>query len=376
MKIGLNGQGILMENPAGPEKYTINLFHALTKIDTENEYILYFDKKPQGEFLHYLTNQNPKVSHKVIKNKIFWTQLWLALDLIRDPVDVFFTAVHTIPIIRNPKTKFIAMIHGLEYTYSKNYHNPIQRLAIERPVKYAAKYSDKIIVPSLATKDEILKKDWGIKEEKIEIAYEGVSEIFFKRNEKEIKDVLSKYEIGNFPYLFFVSTIQPRKNVPNMVRAFSQFIGENKDMKDTKLLIAGKKGWDFEESLEAPRKYGVENNVKFLGRVPDEDLPALFSGARGHINLSFEEGFGLPLLESLACGIPSLVSNIPPYNEIGDYLPIYADPNNIENIKDGILKLMTEPYEENELKERASLFNWEMTAERVLGVFNKTIVKD
>ncbi len=226
MKIGLNGQRILMENPAGPEKYTINLFHALTMIDTENEYVLYFDEEPQEEFLHYLTNKNTKVSYKVIKNKIFWTQLWLALELIRNPVDIFFTAVHTIPIIRTPKTKFLAMIHGLEYTYSKDYNNPIKRLMIERPVKYAAKYSDKIIVPSLGTKDEILKKNWGIKEEKIELAYEGVSEIFFKRSEKEIEDVLNKYEIGDSPYLFFVSTIQPRKNIPNMVRAFSQFISE------------------------------------------------------------------------------------------------------------------------------------------------------
>ena len=201
----------------------------------------------------------------------------------------------------------------------------------------------------------------------------NILDTIVKRKREEVGDVLKKYEIENNPYLFFVSTVQPRKNIPNTIRAFSQFISENNEFKNTCLLLAGKNGWDYEESLEAPQKYGVEGSVKFLGRVPDEDLPALFSGARGHVNLSFEEGFGLPLLESLACGIPSLVSNIPSYKEIGDYLPIYADPHNVENIKDGILKLMTEPYDEKELMERASLFTWDMTAKRVLGVFENIV---
>jgi len=340
MKIGLNGQRILIEKPAGAELYTINLFKLLARIDKENEYIVYFDQEPDKDFFQEISNNNPNFKYKVVEKKIFWTQFDLALELIKNPVDVFFTAVHTIPMIRSSKTKFVTMIHGLEYRFTKGYKNPINRLKIERPIKYAVKHSDRIITPSIATKNEILKRGWGAKEENIDIVYEGVDELFHRRDVKEIEEIRTKYNVGSRPYLLFVSTIQPRKNIPNMIRAFSQFLNENPEFKDLKILIAGKNGWDFEESLEAPQKYGVEENVMFLGRVPTEDLPALLSGAKAYVNFSYEEGFGLPLLESMACGTPCVVSDIPAHREIADYLGIYSNQHNVEDMKDGIFKIL------------------------------------
>ena len=373
MKIGLNGQKILDENPAGPEIFTINLFENLAKIDLKNEYFIYTTKKPEKDLENKIKQGNEKFHFKEIEYRKLWTQYGLAKELIKNPVDVFFTAIHSIPMIRSSKTKFVVMIHGLEYQYTLGYKNPLNRFFIERPIKYAIKHSDKIITPSLATKEEILKRNWNVDEKKIEVVYEGVSEEFYPKSEEEIDKIRKKYEIGKNPYLLFVSTIQPRKNIPNMIRAFSQFINENEEMKNTLLLIAGKKGWDYEKSLEAPQKYGVEKNVKFLGRVPEEDLPILYSGAKGDINISFEEGFGLPLLESMACGVPSVVSNIPAHKEVGDYLPIYVDPNNIENIKDGIFEIMTRYFDKKDFIERSKNFSWKNTAEKTLEVLEKTL---
>ena len=373
MKIGLNGQKILDKNPAGPEIFTINLFENLAKIDLKNEYFIYTTRKPEKDLENKIKQGNEKFHFKEIEYRKLWTQYGLAKELIKNPVDVFFTAIHSIPMIRSSKTKFVVMIHGLEYQYTLGYKNPLNRFFIERPIKYAIKHSDKIITPSLATKEEILKRNWNVDEKKIEVVYEGVSEEFYPKSEEEIDKIRKKYEIGKNPYLLFVSTIQPRKNIPNMIRAFSQFINENEEMKNTLLLIAGKKGWDYEKSLEAPQKYGIEKNVKFLGRVPEEDLPVLYSGAKGYINVSFEEGFGLPLLESMACGIPSVVSNIPAHKEVGDYLPIYVDPNNIENIKDGIFEIMTRSFDKKEFIERSKNFSWKNTAEKTLEVLEKTL---
>jgi len=373
MKIGLNGQKILDKNPAGPEIFTINLFENLAKIDLKNEYFIYTTKKPEKDLENKIKQGNEKFHFKEIEYRKLWTQYGLAKELIKNPVDVFFTAIHSIPMIRSSKTKFVVMIHGLEYQYTLGYKNPLNRFFIERPIRYAIKHSDKIITPSLATKEEILKRNWNVDEKKIEVVYEGVSEEFYPKSEEEIDKIRKKYEIGKNPYLLFVSTIQPRKNIPNMIRAFSQFISENKDMKNTLLLIVGKKGWDYEESLEAPQKYGVEKNVKFLGRIPEEDLPILYSGAKGYINVSFEEGFGLPLLESMACGVPSVVSNIPAHKEVGDYLPVYVDPNNIENIKDGIFEIMTRYFDKKDFIERSKNFSWKNTAEKTLEVLEKTL---
>lgn len=375
MKIGLNGQVIQNDKPAGPEIYTINLFKSLAKIDKENLYTIYLDKKPSEEFFQDITGGNPNFSYVVIEGKKLWTQYYLAKELLKNPVDVFFTAIHTIPIIRSKKTKFVVMIHGLEYKFTKGFKNPLKKLKIERPIRCAAINSDKIIVPSQATKDEIKKRKWGADDEKIEIVYEGVSNEFYERDETEVQKIREKYGVVGKPYLLFVSTIQPRKNLPNTIRAFSQFINENPEMKKTQLLIAGKNGWDYQESLEAPLKYGVVDNVKFLGRVPTEDLPALFSGAKGYINISFEEGFGLPLLESMACGKPSVVSDIPAHREVGGSLPIYANPFNVENIKDGIFKIMTTDFDKNLLLDRAAGFSWKRTAEKTLGILKETLAK-
>jgi len=372
MKTGLNGQVIQISNPAGPEVYTINLFKNLARLDSENDYTIYLDKTPSKEFFNEITGGNPKFSFKVLEGEKLWTQHYLAKELIKNPVDVFFTAVHTIPMIRTGKTKFVVMIHGLEYKFTKGFKNPLKKLKIERPIRYAAKHSDKIIVPSKATKDEILKRRWGIKDEKIKIVYEGVSEDFYERTGDEIGKIREKYDLKDSPYLLFVSTIQPRKNLPSTIRAFSQFINENPEMKNTLLLIAGKNGWDYQESLEAPDKFGITKNVKFIGRVPQEDLPALYSGSKGYINISYDEGFGLPLLESMACGIWSVVSDIPAHREVGGSLPIYADPYNIENIKDGIFKIMTSDFDKNLLLDRAAGFSWKRTAEKTLEILKET----
>jgi len=375
MKIGLNGQVIQIPNPAGPEIYTINLFKNLARVDSENDYTIYLDKTPSKEFFDEITGENPRFSYKVIGSKRLWTQCYLAKELYKNPVDVFFTAIHTIPMIRSKKTKYVVMIHGLEQKYTKGYKNILKRPFIERPIKYAIKKSDRIIVPSNATRDEIIKRNWGVGREKIDVVYEGVSKDFYPREEKEILEVREKYKLGKDPYIFFVSTIQPRKNIPNLVRAFSQFIYENQDMKNLKLVIAGKNGWDYEESLEAPQKFGVQESVKFIGRVPSEDLPALFSGSKGYVNVSFEEGFGLPLLESMACGTPSVVSDIPAHREVGGYLPFYANPYNVENIKDGIHKLAYSECNKQELLDRAGLFSWENTAKETLSMLTNQHIK-
>jgi glycosyltransferase involved in cell wall biosynthesis len=375
MKIGLNGQKLLIENPAGPEKYTFNLYRALAEIDNENNYVIYFNSQPSKEYFKELTSSNQNFSYKVISYPLLWTQLGLAIELLQNPVDVFFTPVHTLPMLRNKETNFVTMIHGLEHKYTAGYKNPLLNLKIERPVKYTVKHSDKLVVPTTATKDEIIKRNWGQKAE-IEIINEGVAKRFYKRTAEEIEKLKEKYELGSDPYLLFVSTIQPRKNIPGMVEGFSKALSENQIPQNIKLLISGKKGWDYEESLEAPRKFGVENSVKFLGRVPDEDMPALFSGASAFINVSFEEGFGLPILEAMACEVPCVVSDIPPYREVGGKFPIYVDPRNVESIKEGIVKILSQPVNAeiiNGAKQRASEFTWEKTAQKILAIFQSVV---
>jgi len=371
MKIGLNGQHLLSNQPAGPETYTFNLIRYLAKLDKTNQYIVYFNQNPPTGFFDKISHGNPNFTYKVLQKKLSWTHVSLTLELIKNPVDIFFTAVHTLPFFLSARIKKIVMIHGLEYKYSKDYKNIFRKLFIPLPIWFSIVFANKVIVPSNATKNEILNKHWlFVNKDKFEVVYEGVSENIVESANEKVLEIREKYHIGNSDYLFFISTLQPRKNVPAMIGAFSQAV--MKLNQDLKLVISGKKGWLYEDVLEAPKKFGVKEKIIFLDWTPSEDVPALFSGAKAFINVSLEEGFGIPLIEAMACKTQCVVSNIPPFKEIGLEFPIYVNPKDMTSIKDGILQAVQNPLGQDRIEgayKRSQEFTWESTARNTLAVF-------
>ncbi len=361
MKIGINGQNLLITNPAGPEKYTLNLISALSQIDNDNDYTIYLTDTPSNGFFASLTSSNLRFKYKVVKTILSWTQISLAMELLHNKMDVFFTSVHTMPVIRNPNTKMVCMVHGLEYKFSD------KSIFAGWPEWFVCKFSDALIAPSEHTKKAILAKNWNIPIDKITVVPEGVSADFCKSTPEKINKIKEKYNITTSRYFIFVSTIQPRKNIPNIVEAFSKI---KTDM-PFKLLICGKLGWDYKNSLDAPKKFNIEDKVVFAGRIPDEDLPVLLSGAVAYINMSFEEGFGLPLLEAMACSTPCLVSDIEAFRELGQSSVLYADPNNVDKIAEMLQYILDENYPSewiNSAKNASLNYTWAATAMKTLEV--------
>lgn len=378
MKIGLNGQKLLIDELAGPEVYTFNTFKAFAGLDKQNEYIVYFDREPSQKYWQELSLNNPNFSYCVVSSHVSWTHFGLAKQLFKDKVDVFFGATHTIPVVRPGKTIFISMIHGLEYkTNQKLKRTSFKYLIHPLILWWVMIFSKMVVVPSQAVRKDISDLKWSlVKLTKIKVVPEGVSVAYYKRSQTEIERIRDKYDIGPGRYLFFVSTIQPRKNIPRMVKGFSLALEKRPDIKDTKLLISGKLGWKYHDSLRAPTKYGVEKQIKFLGRTPDEDLPILYSGSHYFINLSLEEGFGIPLLEAMACETPAIVSDIPAFKELGRDNPIYADPYSIYSIRDAIIKALSEKVDQekiNKAKRISKNYTWDNTANQLLSLFESSL---
>jgi len=368
MKIGLNGQGLLNKQPAGPEVFTYNLYNSLSKIDEKNGYTIYFDKQPGDAFFNTLVNKNKKFSYVVVPQMFSWTQVGLATQLKKNPVDIFFTTIHTIPGLNalfQKSIKFVTMIHGLEYKKNKDLNKKFgKKLLHPFVLKFTTKQSDKLIVPSKATKNALIK-NLKIEERKIQVIPEGVSKKFRK---------LPKIYKEN--YLLFVSTIQPRKNIPRMVEAFSSAKKRIDSLKSIELWAVGKKGWGYKESLEAPIKFGVEKSVKFLGRVEDDDMPQLFSDAKAFINVSVDEGFGLPVLEAMASEIPPLVSDIPAFRELAQNYALFCDPLDVGSIEEGIINILSKKTDTNTIKNAkrwSKKFTWENTAKKTLEIFKETV---
>ncbi len=322
-----------------------------------------------------------------IRPSRFWTQAGLALETWKNPVDLLFVPAHTLPILRRRRigfsnlhipfsnyfelarnklsyfpfnnfsnrksknrksmangqwsmvnrTKYVVTIHDLGVEYLPGYHQFPQRYYLDFASNYAAHHADALVAVSAATKADIVKR-YKVSAKKVFVVHEGVDAAFFRPSSRlKVKSVKSKYKMEG-DYILFVGTVQPRKNLQMLIRAFANLVGSrqlvvsrrNKKTTDyklqaTNLVIAGKLGWDYQDILDLPKKLGIGNRVKFLGHVAGADLPALYTGASVFAFPSLFEGFGLPILEAISCGCPVIASDIAPHREI--YKKIFHFPS-------------------------------------------------
>jgi glycosyltransferase involved in cell wall biosynthesis len=360
--------------PTGPAVYLRNLINSLAEIDKQNSYVLYLEELTKDGFIEEITKKNPNFTTNLIKKSLSWTQIDLSFDLFTNPIDVFFSSVHTIPVqaglLKPNRMKFVSMIHGLEYLTNQN-SSPLQPLIMGTTLLL----SNKIVVPSESTKQKVLKHFSTLcPETKIQVIHEGLKEIYRQPSlENLAKEVLKEFDLVKNKYLVFISTIQPRKNIPLTIKAFSKVSEKHPDIK---LCIVGKKGWNFDESLEAPKKYRIENKVQFLGPIPDIKLKPLLDSSAGFVNFSLDEGFGLTLIEALSSGIPCAVSNIQAFKEIGRDFPIYANPNSEDEITAAIEKIITTDLNNEAIQNQtahAKKFTWTETAKITLSVLESVV---
>ncbi len=382
MLIGFDASRAFVNEATGTENYSLNLLRALAKIDRKNRYRVYVrsvgswdgrtvGKKSRSNYPTIQLSNYPDNFEfvKVSPNRL-WTQIGLALETWRNPVDVLFIPAHTLPVLRkrkillggkgkeagvvrglgerlkapNPKTlnktgfltykpltKYVVTIHDLGVEYLPGYHSFPGRYYLDLASRYAAREAEAIIAVSKATKKDLVSR-YKVASKKIHVVSEGVDLRFFRpKGQKEIQKVKSRYKIsGN--YVLAVGTVQPRKNLEMLIKAFKQVSGmvgrwdggrkarptilQSYNPTDLKLVIAGKLGWDYQKILDLPKKLGIEKNVRFLGYVKDADLPSLYSGAVVFASPSLFEGFDLPILEALACGCYVVASDIGAHREI------------------------------------------------------------
>lgn len=375
MIIGFDASRAFVSEATGTENYSLNLLRALAKVDRINRYKVYLrgNNTDLGSF-------PANFEFRPIRPSRLWTQLGLALETWKNPVDFLFVPAHTLPILRNTRVKTVVTIHDLGVEYLPGYHQFPQRYYLDFASRYAARHAEGIIAVSAATKSDLVKR-YGTSSKKIFVVHEGVDKAFFKPASKaSVKGVVKKYKISD-QYILFVGTIQPRKNLAMLIEAFAKVKGSG----DLQLVIAGKLGWNWGEILAAPKKFGVERRVKFIGRVDNRDLPALYTGACVFAFPSLFEGFGLPILEAISCGCAVAASDIAPHREIvarlaiqNNFVPItLAKPKDI----DGWVKILYQYISEYEKRSifttnknlNLDMFSWEGAANGTLQVFEKIL---
>jgi glycosyltransferase involved in cell wall biosynthesis len=377
MKIGLNASSLSYSRRTGIGRYTISLFEEFFRIAPDHEYYLYsslpIDKKFKEKWKDY---KNVHYREGNFPSRYVWLILFIWRWLKRDKIDCFLAIDGVLPLFT--KVPCVAVAHDLLWLHFPKTTPPhiywIYRLNLKRSIRRCRF----CVSVSMATQKDI--KDYtGITDDNACVIYEGVDrDIFRKLEDSKIQSTLMKYEI-NDQYLFFIGNLMDHKNLVGLLHAFRIFIDElKKEGRSSPLLvIAGCSKWRSSSIYKTARELDLGKRIRFLGYVTDVELVDFYSGAELFVFPTFIEGFGLPILEAQACGVPVLCSNCTSLPEVAGEGAVLCDPYSAEDIAAGMMKIFMNPdLRENLIKqgyENIKRFSWEKSARQILGILKNSI---
>lgn len=317
-----------------------------------------------GCFLQYLPKKPSRFYNYV---SLFYTKIFIPLKLIVGRYDYYIeTEYFFIPLWKPKKTKIITFVYDIglvlfDHLHTKDITENWRHIFLE-----SMKNTDIIVTISESSKNDIQKylQNIGMNDKPIYTIYCDAKIEIPKIDRSQ--QVLYKYGIKD-QYFLFLGTLEPRKNPLNMIKAFHYF--KKNSEKTTKLVIAGAKGWLYDEVMQYIEENSLKEDVIFTGFVSEEEKYFLIKQASAFIFLSIYEGFGIPPLEALKIGTPVLVSDIPVFHELFEESVLYADPVNVADIASKMEAISSKPpFIDQTLLTR---YNWEKSAKKLLDILNR-----
>lgn len=367
LPIGIDYTAALTQR-GGIGRYTRELISALAQEDRDTLYRLFaagfsvsaLPSPPGANFTWAPSSWSPR------RLAWIWHRLQLPLPIERwtGPIKVLHAPDFTLPPTR-PGTRTILTVHDLSFVREPTTFPSRLLTYLNKVVPRSAARSDRILADSESTRRDLLDV-YNVPPEKVHVLYSGVDDRFYPITDPILtKRTLAHYGIGGEPYIFTIGTIQPRKNYERLVEAVHRL-----NWPDLHLVIAGAKGW-----LESPlyqwiAQLGMQERVRFLGFVPDEDLPVLYSSAQVFAFPSLYEGFGLPPLEAMACGTPIVVSNRSSLPEVVGDAGLQVDPIDVDAIADALSRVINDSMLRRNLINKGQIrvqrFSWRSAARQLL----------
>jgi glycosyltransferase involved in cell wall biosynthesis len=374
MIIGIDASRALRARRTGTERYSLEIIrHLLALPDAEGRRWRLYTDTPDVEGV--LTALLPSAEHVeicLLAGKRLWTHRALGREVVQRPPDVLFVPAHVIPFRLPPSHLPVSVvtIHDLGYHAFPQTHTFWQRLYIEASTRWSVHVARRVIAVSQATAYD-LQRLYHTPAERIRVVHEAPAQALAVTAE-QIAAVRQRYAIER-PYSIFVGTIQPRKNVTRLLQAYA-WLYRNTAV-TWELLFVGASGWLSESLHEQARSLGLAEQVRFLGYVPDDDLPALVKGALFFSFPSLFEGFGLPVLEAQRYGVPVLTSNNSSLPEVAGDAALLVDPTDVDAIANAMLRLSQDEVLRQQLIEAGYVnvkrFSWEKAAQETMNVLRE-----
>ena len=422
MKIAINTNELTLKQNTGVKVYTHEIVKALGRIDKENEYILYLNCRERKFSFPTAENFKLKISKSCLP---FWTYTKLPQEIKKDRSDILFMPIQAVPFFKKPKNmKIVVTVHDLAFLLFPDHFTRKDRFLLNFHTKRAVKMADKIIVPSEATKRDIIKfyeatlpnPPLSGGEHKIKVIWHGVSSSKYqvasiKQQDKktnnfpprrslsvedcdeQARDPLQssnerlqrgeisniQYPISNQPYILFVGSIQPRKNTMRLIEAFEK-VKENHSNplllrgNNLKLVICGGKGWMADKIYKRAKESKFSGDIIFTGNISDEERNKLYKNALIFAFPSLYEGFGMPVLEAMSYGVPCVVGDNSSLSEIAGGNALLVDADNSVDIAEKMNLLLSDSELRKDLSRRgienAKRFSWDEAAKKTLSVLS------
>ncbi len=392
--IGVDASRSVAAQPTGTELYSRYLIEALLAHAPDHFFFrLYFNRPPA------FATENPKSQVSNLTFPRLWTHLRLSLEMIFHQPDLLFVPSHVLPVVHPRRS--VVTVHDLGYLHFPEAHPPRQRWYLNATARWHTRTAAHLLADSAVTKRDLIEQ-YHAQPDRITVAYPGLDPTIKRMDDPiEVARVKTKYHIDG-DYLLYLGTIQPRKNLARLIDAFqtasrnlqphrgasqsptpqgrfavSNPTGALRSLQSPvsypQLLIAGKRGWYADELLKQ-----AGDHVKFTGYVEAADKNALLSSATAFVFPSLYEGFGFPVLEAMACGVPVLCSNTSSLPEVAGEAALLVNPLDVDDIARGLHEIVTNGDLRRTLIERgyeqAQQFTWQACAETVLKVFEQVLI--
>ncbi len=356
MRIGIDAH-MLGDHSGGNENYYVNILNSL--IDVEDDIFVFVYRGID------ISSYNGKFNVVYFKSRNAFVRNFIEIPLLCHfyKLDLMHTQ-YFIPYIR--PCAFVCVIHDICFEHFDNVFGKLETIRQRIHVPYAAKRSKIIFTVSEYSKNDIITH-YKIPPNKILVTYNAVNSNYkpLPSNEINTSDLRNRFNIGCSPFILCVGNLQPRKNLVNLIRAYSKY--RELYVCDTRLVIVGKKSWMYNDIISEAISNQYSNEIIFTDYVSEKDLIRLYNEATAFIYPSLFEGFGVPPLEAMACGTPVAVSNTSSLPEVIGKAGLYFDPYNVEEITDSIYKLMSDKRLRDKLicmgYEQVKRYSWAKAAE-------------
>lgn len=365
MRIGINTRFLIQDKLEGIGIYTQEVSKRLVQMHPEHEWFFFFDRTYDEQFI-FGKNVQPIVTYPSARHPFLW-YLWfewsLPQKLQQHKIDKFFSPDSYLSL--STDIPQILTVHDIAYEY---YPETIPWLANKYYRHYFPKFCDKaesIIAISNHTRNDLIQH-YHVPEEKISTISNGVSPEFQPLHDLQQKNVLKHHTNGR-PYFIYVGAIHPRKNVLTLLKAFESFKQKNPDLPH-QLILVGRKAWHNEDLMDEYHQMSYKDQVIWLDHIQRQQLIELIASATAMLYLSLYEGFGLPVLEAMACGTVNITSKDSPMEEIVKDSGLIVPPHTIDEIVNAMYLLATDEKYRNQLEHRgielSKNYHWDMTAQK------------